>query len=182
MLLNSFTTAAQALVAPAMAAGERRRARRLANRCVQLAVMFGAALSVIHLAAGLRLPTLFTSSRNVAQIATNCIRIAAVCTPLNGAVFALDGVLSACCDFQYVSAAIAFASLLGCVALTVGRVLGGGASGVWASINLLMIARAVVLFWRYNSPRSPIPSLFTYSRKRIICADKKSGEENSASL
>lgn len=158
-ILDSFAAAAQALVAGAMANGATRRARKIANRCLQLATAGGAVIGIAAVAAGSRLPALFTTSEPVRIAATNCIRIAAVCAPLNGFVFALDGVLTACSDYRYMAGAIGLASFTACVALTGVRYFGGGVVAVWGGLNLLMVARAVVLTARYMGRSSPIPVL-----------------------
>lgn len=158
-VLDSFAAAAQALVASAMATGATKRARKIANRCLQLAAAAGAVIGVAAIAAGTRLPALFTSSVPVRQTATQCIRVAAICAPLNGFVFALDGILTACSDYRYMAGAIALASFTTCVALTGVRFFGGGVVAVWGGLNLLMVARAAVLFARYMSASSPIPVL-----------------------
>lgn len=158
-VLDSFAAAAQALVASAMATGATRRARKIANRCLQLAAAAGTVIGIAAIAAGTRLPALFTSSEPVRQTATQCIRVAAVCAPLNGFVFALDGILTACSDYRYMAGAIALASFTACVALTGVRYFGGGVVAVWGGLNLLMVARAAVLFARYMSASGPIPVL-----------------------
>lgn len=156
-VLDSFAAAAQALVASAMARGFVRKARRVANRSLQLSSAFGAVLGLAAIAAGQGLPALFTDSADVKLVATRCIRVAAVCAPLNGFVFALDGVLTACSDYRYMAGAIASACVLTCVALTAVKMAGGGAAMVWAGLNLLMVGRAAVLAYRYMSARGPIP-------------------------
>lgn len=157
MVLDSFAAAAQALVASAMARGLARKARRIANRSLQLSSMFGALLGLAAIVAGQALPALFTVSVDVRRVATQCIRVAAVCAPLNGFTFALDGVLTACSDYRYMAGAIASACVLTCIALTAVRAVGGGAPMVWGGLNLLMVGRAAVLSYRYMSSAGPIP-------------------------
>lgn len=156
-VLDSFAAAAQALVASAMAGGAVRRARRVADRCMQLGAVGGAVLGVAAVAAGTRLPGLFTGDAQVRAVAARCIRVAAVCAPLNGFVFALDGVLTGCCDYRYMAGGIAVASLTCAAALTAVRVGGGGVDAIWAALNVLMVARAAVLYARYRGDGSPIP-------------------------
>lgn len=158
-VLDSFAAAAQALVASAMATGAVRRARRIANRCLQLATFAGAVIGIAAVAAGTALPGLFTTDEHVRVLATDCIRIAAICAPLNGFVFALDGVLTACSDYRYMAGAIALASFTCCIALTAVRVWGGGVVAIWGGLNVLMVARAAVLYARYRGAGSPIPRL-----------------------
>lgn len=155
-LLDSFATAAQSLVASAMASRAIRQARAVAKRAVILAV--GAAITVALPAVliGSRLPALFTSSHEVRQIATSCIRMAALCAPVNGAVFAMDGVLAACADYRYLATGIALAAVVACAVITMVRMCGGGVVLLWAALNVLMIARAIVLFVRFFGPKGPM--------------------------
>ena len=155
-VLNSLTTAAQALVASAMAARTFKRAREIADHTLRLATGFGFILGIFAIATGTALPGLFTSSEAVSHRAAECIRVAALCAPLNGAVFALDGILAACEDYRYLASAIALACLFGCIAISGVKACGGGAVGVWCGMNFLMIARAIVLFWRYLGSSSPL--------------------------
>lgn len=155
-ILDSLAAAAQALVAGAIAAGKQVRARQLADRTIILSAGFGTMLAIMAVISGVRLPRLFTESTVVAEMASKCIKMAAICAPVNGAVFALDGVLAACADYRYMAGAIAIAAIAACGVLTGVRMYGGDVVAVWAGLNVLMIARAVVLGWRYVGKDSPI--------------------------
>jgi putative MATE family efflux protein len=159
MILDSIAAAAQAMVSSLVARGSLARARLVSNRALQLGAIFGALIGLTAVAAGPALPRLFTRSAETASLAVWCIRMAALATPLNGAVFALDGVLAAANDFSYMALAIALAGLAAVAALTAVRLGGGGVVAVWGGLNVLMIARATVLFARYLSRSSPIPPL-----------------------
>lgn len=155
-ILDAFAASAQALVASAVAAGNRLDARRIADRTLLLSALAGAVLGLAAVLAGKSLPGLFTPDVKVRRIATSCIAMAAVCAPLNGAVFALDGILAACADFEYMAAAIAAAAFTACLAISAVRYFAGGVVAIWGGLNVLMIARALVLGVRYVSSRSPI--------------------------
>ena len=83
--------------------------------------------------------------------------MAAICAPLNGAVFALDGILAAVCDYRYMACGIALAAAVSCAVLWAVRIGGGDVVAVWGGLNVLMICRGVVLGWRYLGSGSPIP-------------------------
>lgn len=158
MVLDSIAAAAQSLVAASLAAGANVRARLVANRAMQLGAIFGACIGLAAVAAGPVLPGLFSNSEPVSRATVACIRMAAIATPLNGAVFALDGILAACRDYKFMAIAIATAGFAASLALSAVRWSGAGVVAVWGGLNVLMLARAAVLFWRYNSRSSPIPS------------------------
>lgn len=155
-ILDSLAAAAQALVATAVASQAMARARDIAQRTIRLSASFGLILGLAAIGAGTALPRIFTASPDVAIRAAACIKMAAVCAPLNGAVFALDGVLAACEDYRYLAGAIALASFVACAAITGVRVFGGSVVYVWAGLNMLMVARGAVLFWRFWGRGSPI--------------------------
>lgn len=71
----------------------------------------------------------------------------------------MDGVLAAANDFNYIAVAIAIAGIAAFAALMTVRVTGGGVVAVWGGLNILMMARGLVLFGRYFSRWSPIPRL-----------------------
>lgn len=71
----------------------------------------------------------------------------------------MDGVLAAANDFSYMAVAIAVAGSAAVAALKLVRLYGGGVVSVWGALNILMLARGVVLFARYASRWSPVPRL-----------------------
>jgi putative MATE family efflux protein len=159
MVLDSVAAAAQALVSSLLAQRAYVEARRVANRALQLGAMFGALIGAAGFLAGPALPGLFTRNLETRALTVACIRVAAVCTPLNGAVFALDGILSAARDYPFMAFAIACAGFAAIAALTAVRVAGCGVTAVWGALNVLMIARAAFLGLRYVSRSSPVPPL-----------------------
>lgn len=159
MVLDSIAAAAQALVSSLIAQQSLARARRVANRALQLGAIFGSCIGVAAFVFGGAVPRLFTRSAETSLLAVSSLRMAALATPLNGAVFALDGVLAAANDFGYMAFAIALAGVTAVAALTVVRLGGGGVVAVWGGLNCLMIMRAIVLFARYASRWCPIPPL-----------------------
>lgn len=154
-LQTSFTTAAQALTSNYVHTNPH-ETRRLTNRILLHAATFGMLISIPLLFAS-PLTRLFTNSSEVRSLAVRCVRIAMVCVPLNGVVFAMDGVLSALRDYKFLAGGIAVACSVACMAL-VGVWSGGiGVGGVWMGVNLLMVARAIVLGWRYLGSGGPMP-------------------------
>lgn len=155
-LLDSVAAAAQSLVAAAMAARAVRQARCVATRAMMLSVAAATMLSLPAIVAPNMFPSIFTADADVVRIAGACIRVAAVCAPINGIVFALDGVLSACADYRYLAGAIAMAAFFACLALTVVRMVSASVPAVWAALNVLMIARAVALLARLLGRHGPM--------------------------
>lgn len=155
-VLDSLATAAQALVASAMATRAVRHARSVAKHVVVMAMVAATAVAVPAVLAGSRLPGLFTASTDVQRTAAACIRAAAVCAPLNGAVFAMDGVLAACADYRYIALGIACASGAACLAIAAVRAANLQVVWLWAALNVLMVSRAMVLFARFFAKNGPM--------------------------
>jgi putative MATE family efflux protein len=166
MVLDSIAAAAQAMVSSFLAQGAMMQARVVANRSLQLGALFGAFIGISAVTLGSSLPGLFTSDPEIRRLAVSCIRVASICTPLNGAVFALDGVLAAARDYSFMAVAIAVAGFVAVIALTAVRWAGGGVAAVWGGLNVLMLARAIVMIFRYTSRSSPVTS------RRDIMAEK----------
>jgi Na+-driven multidrug efflux pump len=159
MVLDSVAAAAQALVSTLLARRMYVQARLVANRALQLGTAFGTLIGLVAVLAGPALPGLFIQNLDTRALTVACIRIASLCTPLNGAVFALDGILAAARDYSFMAFAIACAGFAAVAALTIVRVANGGVVAVWGALNVLMVARAVVLGLRYASRSSPIPRI-----------------------
>lgn len=155
-MLDSLAAAAQALVAAAMAARAVRLARRVATRAIVISAVAATAISLPAILTPHILPPLFTTDPDVMRLSAMCIRVAALCAPINGMVYALDGVLSACADYRYLAGAIAVAAMVACTALTMVRVFSAPIPAVWGALNVLMIARAAVLFARLLGRHGPM--------------------------
>ena len=73
--------------------------------------------------------------------------------PLNGAVFALDGILIGASDGRYLAASMAAAFVLCAAALLVSLHEGWGVRGVWGALVLLIVVRLATLGARFNRRR-----------------------------
>lgn len=173
MVLDSLAAAAQALVASALARGAYLQARFISNRTMRLGAFFGLLIAAAAFMSGTSLPRVFTNSPQVVSVTADCIRMAALCAPLNGAIFALDGVLAASRDYSYMALAIALAGTAAISTLMVVRHYGAGVVAVWAGLNVLMLARATVLFLRYFSRHGPLPP------ERFLLAKEGSPDNHS---
>ena len=91
---------------------------------------------------------LFTSDPEVRQTLASIIVIAAVCQPLNGVVFVLDGVLIGAGDGTYLAVAgvigLAGFAPMACSVLW----FGGSVQARWWAFSGFMVIRFVTLVWR----------------------------------
>ena len=97
--------------------------------------------AVVMLALSGVLPRIFTSDASVLDEAALLWPLFALMQPLNGAVFALDGILIGAGDgpFLAISMALAFCA---CAAVLVATLAGDwGIRGVWAALVVLILVR-----------------------------------------
>jgi len=99
------------------------------------------------------LPSLFTSDPVVVSLATIALIHLALMQPLNGLVFALDGVLIGAGDVRFLAWAMAAAAALFIPLALAVPALGLGLGWLWGSLWVLMIVRGAVLLHRFRSRR-----------------------------
>jgi Na+-driven multidrug efflux pump len=122
-------------------------------RMIGLSVLVGAVFAAALLALEPLLPLVFTGDEQVLERVHEIWWLFALMQPLNGAVFALDGILIGAGDGSYlmwsmlvafgVSAALALAALE----------LGWGIIGVWSALVALIVVRLVTLGARFRRRR-----------------------------
>ena len=151
--LDALAIAAQALVGHALGAGDVPRARLLLGRTLRWGVAVGGALTVLVVAGSPLLVRLFSADDEVRRAAVLGLVVAAVCLPMAGWVFVLDGVLIGAGDGVF----LARAGLVTLVvylpaALAVRAWAPDGAAGLawlWAGFaGVFMLSRAVTTGWR----------------------------------
>ena len=154
LILDSIAIAGQVMVGRALGAGDAAGARDAARRMIELAVAVGAVFAVVMLALTDALPHAFTSDDGVIDRAHAIWPLFALMQPLNGAVFALDGILIGAGDTRFL-----MWSMLGCSLLVffpiafAALALDWGIIGVWAGLVALIVGRAVTLGTRFSSGR-----------------------------
>jgi Na+-driven multidrug efflux pump len=99
------------------------------------------------------IPRAFTSDASVLDQAALLWPLFALMQPLNGAVFALDGILIGASDGPYIAASMvaAFAACAICLALAVER--DWGVRGVWGALAVLILVRAATMGARFARRR-----------------------------
>ena len=154
LILDSIAIAGQVIVGRALGAGDAAGARDAARRMIELAVMVGALFAVIMLALTDVLPHAFTGDDNVIDRAQAVWPLFALMQPVNGAVFALDGILIGAGDTRYLMWA-----MLGCTFLVflpiafASLAFEWGIIGVWSGLVSWIVARAITLGARFSNGR-----------------------------
>jgi putative MATE family efflux protein len=129
--LDALAIAAQALVGHALGGADVPRARALLRRTLSWGILVGLALGVLVAALSPWLVRLFSSDDEVWRAAVPALLVAAVCLPMAGYVFVLDGVLIGAGDGVFLAkAGVATLVVYVPAALAVREWAPGGAAGL----------------------------------------------------
>ena len=151
LVLDAVAIAGQIIVGRELGAERPDDAYSASARMIELSVGLGAVFTVLLLVLRHVLPLGFTSDREVLDQCALLWPLFALMQPLNGAVFALDGILIGASDGAYLAASMALSFL--CCATVLGASLhaGWGVRGVWSALVVLIVVRLATLglrFWR----------------------------------
>ena len=153
LLLDSVAIAGQVIVGRMLGAGDADGAYAASARMIVMTVYLGLGFGALMLALEDVLPRIFTSDPVVLQQAHELWPIFALMQPLNGAVFALDGILIGAGDARYLMwsmlAAMAAAAAVALTALHEDW----GVIGVWSALLVLICVRLVLLGARFRRKR-----------------------------
>jgi putative MATE family efflux protein len=153
LVLDALAIAAQVLVGRLLGAGEAGRARMAAGRVILWSVVVGAAFGVALFALGDVLPHAFTSDPRVIERAQEIWWLFAAMMPLNGAVFALDGILIGAGDTRFLMWAMLTAAAVYVPVALLALDQGWGIVGVWCGLVGLICVRAVTCGVRFAGSR-----------------------------
>jgi putative MATE family efflux protein len=153
LVLDAVAVAGQVIVARMLGAGDRDGAFDASVRMIAMSVLVGALFAAVMLALVGVLPNAFTSDDAVLERARAVWPVFALMQPLNGAVFALDGILIGAADGRYLmwSMVVAGAASIAVAAATLA--FDWGLVGVWAAILVLIAVRLVLMGARFRSRR-----------------------------
>ena len=153
LVLDAIAIAGQIIVGRELGAGRPDRAYEASLRMIWLSVVTGAAFTLTLLALESVLPRVFTSDADVLAQCALLWPIFALMQPLNGAVFALDGILIGASDGPFIAGSmlVAFASCA--AALVVVWRQDWGVRGVWAALVVLIGVRLLTMAGRFRRRR-----------------------------
>jgi putative MATE family efflux protein len=151
LVLDAVAIAGQALVGRLLGAGDADAARSAARRMIGWGVGIGVVAAVVLLAGRTQLPRLFTDDDSVRALTAFLLVHTALMQPLNGAVFALDGILIGAGDQRYLAAAMLVAAMVFVPIVVIARLTDAGIGWLWFAIEVLMLARLVPLLARFRS-------------------------------
>jgi Na+-driven multidrug efflux pump len=99
------------------------------------------------------LPRAFTGDASVLDETALLWPIFALMQPLNGAVFALDGILIGASDGPFLAGSMV-AAFAACAAMLVASIAGDwGIRGVWAALLVLILVRLTLMATRFRRGR-----------------------------
>ena len=147
--LDAIAIAGQAMTGRFLGASDGDAARAAGRRMIEWSVVAGVVVGVLLASVSQVLPELFSDDPEVIAIAGFLLLIVASLQPLNGLVFALDGILIGAGDMVFLAQAMIAAFLVFAPVAIAVLLLGLGIGWVWAAIAVLFAARATVLSWRF---------------------------------
>jgi MATE family, multidrug efflux pump len=153
LVLDSVAIAGQIIVGRELGAGRTERAYAAGERMIWLSVVAGGAFALLMLVLAGILPRIFTSDAAVLDETAVLWPLFALMQPLNGAVFALDGILIGAGDGPFLAGSMV-AAFLTCVAVLLATLAGDwGIRGVWAALVILILVRLGAMLARFRRGR-----------------------------
>jgi putative MATE family efflux protein len=153
LVLDAIAIAGQVLVGRALGAGDAQRAYEASARMIWLAVYAGGVFAVALVLLGDVVPRAFTSDALVLDRVGAIWLLFALMQPLNGAVFALDGILIGASDGPYLAWSMVAAFVASAAVAVAAYVLDWGIVGVWSALVVLIVVRLVLMWRRFASRR-----------------------------
>jgi putative MATE family efflux protein len=153
LVLDALAIAAQVMVGRLLGAGDAARARAAATRVILWSAVVGAGFAAILLALTGVLPYAFTGDDRVVERAQEIWWLFALLMPVNGVVFALDGILIGAGDTRFLMWAMLSAAAVYVPVALLALDQGWGIEGVWWGLAGLIGVRALTNGARFLGSR-----------------------------
>jgi putative MATE family efflux protein len=153
LVLDALAIAAQVLVGRLLGAGDAARARAAASRVILWSVVVGGAFGLALIALIDVIPHAFTDDDLVVERAQEIWWLFAALMPLNGAVFALDGILIGAGDTRFLMWGMLAAAAVYVPVALLALDQGWGIVGVWWGLAGLIAVRALTCGLRFLGSR-----------------------------
>jgi len=153
LLLDALAIAAQVIVGGLLGAGDAGGARGASLRVIGWSVVVGGVFGLVLLALGDVIPRAFTSDEAVIAQAHEIWWVFALLRPVNGAVFALDGILIGAGDTRFLMWGMLSAAAVYIPVALLALDQGWGIKGVWAGLAGLILVRLATCGARFASSR-----------------------------
>ena len=153
LALDAVAIAGQALTGKWLGAGSAEKAKAAAKRMIELDVAVGAVMAVAVIVVREPVARVFSTDPEVIGATAAALIWVAVMQPLNGYVFALDGILIGAGDMTFLGRSMVASGLVFAAEawwlLSTGRSL----NWLWAALAVFMATRAIMLWIRWRSDR-----------------------------
>jgi len=153
LLLDALAIAAQVIVGGLLGAGDAGGARGASLRVIGWSVVVGGVFGLVLLALGDVIPRAFTSDEAVIAQAHEIWWVFALLMPVNGAVFALDGILIGAGDTRFLMWGMLSAAAVYIPVALLALDQGWGIKGVWAGLAGLILVRLATCGARFAGSR-----------------------------
>ena len=153
LVLDALAIAAQVMVGRMLGAGDAAGARAAAGRMIAWSVALGAVFGIALLALGDLVPRLFTGDDAVVAQAHEIWWLFAAMMPINGAVFALDGILIGAGDTRFLMWGMLAAAAVYVPVALLALANDWGILGVWFGLAGLIAVRLATCGARFASDR-----------------------------
>ncbi len=153
LVLDAIAIAGQVMVGRMLGAGDAAGARAAATRMIAWSALAGAVFAVALLALRGVLPELFTDDPAVVERAHAIWVLFAALMPLNGAVFALDGILIGAGDTRFLMWGMLAAAAVYVPVALLALAQDWGIVGVWSGLAGLIAVRLATTSARFAGSR-----------------------------
>jgi putative MATE family efflux protein len=153
LVLDAIAIAGQSIVGRLLGAGNALAARAAAYRMIAWATLVGVGAALVLLAGRTALPHLFSNDPAVRALTAFLLLHTALMQPMNGAVFALDGILIGAGDQRFLAWAMVCSAAVFVPAVVIVRATDAGIGWLWFAMEIFMLARLVPLAARVRTNR-----------------------------
>ena len=153
LILDAVAIAGQVIVGRSLGAGDTQRAYEASVRMIWLSVYAGVFFAAVMFGLEGVLPHAFTGDELVIERAQAIWFLFALMQPLNGAVFALDGILIGASDGPFLAWSMVAAFAVSAAVALAALAFDWGIVGVWAALVVLIAVRLALMSWRFAGRR-----------------------------
>jgi MATE family, multidrug efflux pump len=153
LVLDAVAIAGQVIVGRMLGAGDAEGSYAAALRMIGWSVVIGLAFAAVLAPLSYALPRAFTGDPRILHQAALLWPFLVAMQPLGGAVFALDGILIGAGDTRFLMWSMLAASGLFVTLAALALAFGWGIVGVWAALDVLIVARLALLGPRFARRR-----------------------------